>query len=52
MRGTDDEPYWMTEQEIAQEKCGDECDCRREDPPETWCHKHHHWREEVEHGRP
>jgi hypothetical protein len=47
--GTDDEPYWLTERDIAYERCGNDCDCRRSDPPDTWCYKHDDWREEAEH---
>ncbi len=43
------EPYWIDEQDIAEERCGNDCDCRRIDPPETWCAKHDDWRTEAEH---
>ena len=40
------EPYWQDAQDIAEERCGNDCDCRRIDPPETWCAKHDDWRTE------
>jgi hypothetical protein len=44
-----EEPYWSDAQDIAEERCGNDCDCRRSDPPDTWCYKHDDWREEAEH---
>jgi hypothetical protein len=44
----EDGPYWENQSDIDRERCGDDCDCRRDDPPEKWCHKHDDWREEQQ----
>lgn len=48
MTNPNEEPYWSDAQDIAEERCGNDCDCRRIDPPETWCAKHDDWRMEAE----
>ena len=49
MTNQDNEPYWVNEREIAYERCGNDCDCRKEDSPETWCARHAEaWKDEAE----